>query len=114
MDLVNRSIAIIRPKQPYLDWIRTLPGPYFETLDDLRSQGRAMLLPEASSSEAAVISLKDHAEKLFEMELEAWSPTRLNWPEYRGFETYVEWFEVEIELLVIDSVDGQIQKQPYE
>jgi len=42
MDVLNRSVAIIRPKQAYLDWIHTLPGSYYETLEDLREQSRAV------------------------------------------------------------------------
>jgi hypothetical protein len=113
MDVLNRSVAIIRPKQAYLDWIRTLPGPYYETLEDLREQSRAVLIPETSSSEFAIEKLRDSAEQLFEMELEAWMPGKLSWPENRDFDTFVEWFDIEIHLLVIDSVSAEIQKEPY-
>jgi hypothetical protein len=113
VDVINRSVAIIRPKQPYLDWIRTLPGPYYETLEDLQEQCRAVLIPESSSPEAAMKMLGYSAEKLFEMELEAWTPEKRGWPKDRGFDTFVEWFDVEIHLLVIDSVDAEMCREPY-
>ncbi len=27
MDVINRAVAVIKPRQPYLDWAKSIPGP---------------------------------------------------------------------------------------
>ena len=113
MKVLDRSAVIIRPKQPYVDWANST-GPYNESLDDLSKQGRVVLVPEASSREEALARIAVLAEELFRMELEAWQPGKAGWPRRLDFETFSEWFEIEVQLMVIDSSDQPIQTEPFQ
>jgi len=44
---INRSIAIIKPKQTYIDWVNSQSAPEDQiTLDDVRDDCTAILVPE--------------------------------------------------------------------
>lgn len=50
MKTINRGVAIIKPKEPYLNWIRNLPDPDMEIgLKELRTDCTAVLVPEKDS-----------------------------------------------------------------
>jgi len=45
--MLNRSIIIIKVKEPFLNWLRSLPEPENEiTLDEINFENTAYLLPE--------------------------------------------------------------------
>jgi hypothetical protein len=51
MGLINRFVLVVRPRQPFADWVNTRPTkderPY--TLEDVRRIPMAYLIPETSS-----------------------------------------------------------------
>ncbi|MBF0289411.1 MAG: hypothetical protein HQM14_16465 [SAR324 cluster bacterium] len=48
---------------------------------------------------------------IFEMELESWYTVEECWPEKRNLQVIKEWFDVEIHQMIIDTVDGFIEKE---
>jgi hypothetical protein len=47
MDIINRSAIIVKPAQPFLEWLhRVDPTSAHLTLDDLRREPTIYLLPE--------------------------------------------------------------------
>ena len=114
MEVINRTVAIIKPRQPYLDWATSLPdAPTDLTLNDLRRDCTAILLPQADEpAEAEAFIARIYAD-LFEMELEAWSRDRRVWPVTRPYHTFREWFACEVHSTVLDSVGGRITREAY-
>ena len=114
MDVVNRAVAVIKPRQPYLDWATSIPGPADDvTLDELRIDCTAILIPDfddPAESEAFIAGL---AIDLFEMELDAWDRDPATWPEDRSYEAFQEWFDVEIHSIVLDTADDDITREPF-
>jgi hypothetical protein len=54
IDSINRSVAVIKPKQPFLDWLNALPDseqPF--TLTDLQTDCTVLLLPEFGNDHQA-------------------------------------------------------------
>lgn len=50
MYTINRSIAIIRPKQPFVDWVNELPDAEWKSsLSDFKNDCFALLIPEYNS-----------------------------------------------------------------
>jgi len=50
MYTINRSIAIIRPKRPFVDWANQLPDAEFKSsLDDFKTDCLAVLIPDYDS-----------------------------------------------------------------
>lgn len=105
MDIVNRSVAVIKPKKPFLDWLNTAPDNEVElTLDNIRADCNVLLLPDFDEPEEAVTYIDDLYEQLFEMELAAWYEDTQLWPKQRSLKLFWEWFDVELHSTVIDTV----------
>ncbi len=114
MDVINRAVAIIKPRQPYLDWAINLPdAPTDLTLDDLRRDCTAILLPEADELAEAEVFIARIYTAIFEMELEAWSRDRRVWPATRTYHTFREWFDLEVHSTVLDAASGRITHEAY-
>ena len=55
MYTINRSIAIIRPKQPFVDWANQLPDAELKSsLDDFKTDCLAILIPDYQTDEEAI------------------------------------------------------------
>ncbi len=73
MFIVDRSAAVLKPKQPFLDWLNNLPGnDIILSLDEVRSDCTVVLIPEVIEQEDGIARVDDIADKLFEMELSSW------------------------------------------
>ncbi|WP_410497967.1 hypothetical protein [Chitinibacter sp. S2-10] len=113
MFIVDRSAAIIRPKQAFLDWLNALPGnDVVLTLAEIRSDCTVILVPEASEPEDAIAFIDDIADKLFDQELASWVADDKLWPPKRTLKLFWEWFDAEIHLGVMDAVSDDIHNTP--
>lgn len=103
---VDRSIAIVQPKQPFLDWIESLPGSEIDiTLEQLRTDSTAYLIPDFEDLEDALSSLDKIHNKIFEAELAEWSDDEDSWPKHRTLKVFWEWFDVKLHSIVVDAVE---------
>ena len=113
MYFVDRSVAVIKPKEPFLNWLNNVPGNDTDlTLDSLRADCTVILLPEFTDPEEGVSRIDDMVEQLFKMELASWYEDEALWPADRSLKTFWEWFDVEIHSTVLDSVDEDIHNFP--
>ncbi|MBV8048294.1 MAG: hypothetical protein JO171_14140 [Paludibacterium sp.] len=109
MYFVDRSVAVIKPKQPFHQWLHALPDNDLDlTLDTLRSNCNAILLPDFDEPEQCIAYLDEIYEQLFQMELAGWCEDSALWPQDRSLKAFWEWFDVEIHSQVFDSVEGDI------
>ncbi len=70
MFIVDRSAAVLKPTQAFLDWLNNLPGnEVILTLDEIRSDCTVIMIPEVNDQEDGIAFIDDIADKLFEMEL---------------------------------------------
>lgn len=114
MKSINRNIVIIKPKEPLLDWLKSLPEPPAEfTLEFLRTDCLSFLIPETGSEKEALALLEKHFEKIFEAELMVWRTRDRNWPQNRTFSKFKDWFDMEFHSEVIDLVDVPIMKEGF-
>lgn len=116
MSLVNRSVVIIKPRQPYADWVNSLPEAGEErsepiTLEELHQDCTTLLAPEAATPADLQAFLEDIKIELFEMELETLTDNLLEWPRERTSELFDEWFELEIHTTVYDIVVGPLERE---
>ena len=113
MFIVDRSAALIRPKQPFLDWLNALPGNEVTlSLEDVRADCTVILVPEVSEPEDGISYIDDIADRLFEMELASWAEDESQWPAKRNLKLFWEWFDVEVHMGVMDSVSEDIHNTP--
>jgi hypothetical protein len=67
MNTVNRSALVVKPAQPFLDWLRRVdPTSTHLTLDELRLEPTIYLLPEWDTEDEALQLLAEVSHEIFE------------------------------------------------
>lgn len=115
MYTINRLIAIIKPKQPFLDWLESTPSWDLDlTLEYLREDCMALLIPEYGENEKALRYIERDCKWIFEMQLAGWYNDEAVWPEKRTLSVFRKWFDVEIHSLIYDVVEkGIVREEEY-
>jgi hypothetical protein len=103
---LNRSAVIVAPKQPFLDWLRSVdPSNLGLTMADVRGDPSVYLFPECNFDHELMEYLKASCTEIFEQELEGWDRVEENWPEDRSFTAFHRWFEYSIHWMIFDMAD---------
>lgn len=114
MYIIDRGVVTIKPKQPYLNWVKNLPDPDTKiTLEELRNDCDAFLVPENDSDPDGMKFIKANYGWLFESQLENWWRMEADWPATRDWKTFKEWFDIEFHSVVIDSADQPISRDEW-
>ena len=109
---IDRSVAIIRPKQPFLDWANQLPDAEGEvSLEDLKDDCTAILIAECNDVQAAKVLINEMALDFLESELFSWCTYQNWWPQDRTKEMFWDWFDVEFHSMVIDPYEDRIKRK---
>ena len=106
--VVERSIVVLKPKQPFLEWINTqlaTSGDTLLDLDSIRIDCNSYLIPEISELEDGISYVDDCFESLFQLELASWTEDESLWPNEMSLKIFWEWFDVEISPTLIDLTD---------
>ena len=103
MSEINRSLLILKPRQPFLDWAQTLNDRDKDlTLAELAEDSTAYLVPELWEDSDQNALLESSYDILFEEQLEGWWTDEAAWPRERNLKMFLDWFEVEFHSLVFD------------
>src|SRR6267378_1785592 len=106
MSEVNRSLMVVKPKQPFLDWARSLDDKAERLeLKDVRDDSTAYLIPEYETFEEQMDILEWCAGFVFDEELRSWCTDEDLWPVVRDAEIFLEWCDIEFHSLVFDLAD---------
>ncbi|SCK10438.1 VacJ [Vogesella sp. LIG4] len=111
---VNRSVAILKPRQPFLDWLQQLPGSLEGQLqlDELRRDCNALLIPAADDYASAEDFVRQHYRTLFGAELADWCDDDAFWPDMTP-QLFLQWFDVEIHSVLTDLVDFPLEREAF-
>ena len=106
MRQVNRSVVVIRPLQPYMDWCNSMPniektGKY--TLECAQEDCLALLVPMRVFMRSHAKWIDKIYKDIFEEMLNAWCTERALWPKDVTLPMFREWFKVEINSEVFDT-----------
>ncbi len=95
MKFVNRSYLIVKPRQPYIDWVRSFDDSV--EIDDLIIQKTIYLVdePEFDSPEEINNIIKKVCRDIFVSELEAWYTDKESFPKDMTYKAFKQWFDVE-------------------
>jgi hypothetical protein len=104
--MINRSVLIVRPKQPFLNWAEGLDDSGL--LPDVGGEQTVYLIPEFDGNEDAQAIIEKVYLEVFENELWGWHTDESAWPANRDFETFREWFTIELHSVVEDLCDYEI------
>ncbi len=112
---IDRTVAVLRPKQPLVDWLNALPDadrPY--TTEDFYTDCTVLLLPDIDNDLQALKFIKKIYKEIFERELDSFCTDPVYWPTNRDFKTFIKFYEVEFHSEVTDTVDKEIIKEQWE
>lgn len=105
---VERSVAIVKPKEPFLLWVNSSFDDLEValTLDSIRIDCNSYLIPEVNEIEDGVNFVDDKFAQLFALELSSWTEDKMLWPqEELTLKMFWEWFDVEIHAVTIDIAE---------
>ena len=112
MQSVNRTAVVIKPKQPFVDWLNSVPGEKSDyTLEKMSPEHTTYLIPEFFGPDEALACVKKIYSYIFEYELFGWYTDEELWPKKRTWEIFQKWFDIEMNSEVYDMVDGEIEKE---
>ncbi len=108
MHYINRSLAIIKPKRPFITWANSLPDADREfSPEAFLRDCTALLINEYETKREAKAHINEIWEDIFDDELYAWSTNEAWWPLHRTQKMFWQWFEVEFHSMVYDPyADG--------
>ena len=73
MHTIDRFVAVVKPKQPFLDWLESQPDWDLDmTLEELREDSNAYLIREYDSTDQAMRYIERNCKAIFEWELWNW------------------------------------------
>ena len=103
MKEVNRSLVVIKPKQPYVDWANSfMEEDQGQSIGSFHRDCNAYLIDEIEEDGDEERILKKVYRRIFEEELYAWMTDENVWPEKRDYPTFRAWFDVAFHNLVFD------------
>ena len=112
MESINRTAVVIKPKQPFIDWINSIPDEKIDfTLEQISADNITFLIPQYDNLEDSKKYIEKRFDQIFEWELFGWIVTEDLWPQKRTWKTFQDWFSIEINSEVFDLVDGEIEKE---
>lgn len=110
--MINRSAIAVRPRQPFLDWLKSVEQSNQElSLEGLEKT--IYLVPEYDEPDDAEKMLAEAWEGIFNQELFAWYTAEKLWPQDRSLEVFKMWFDYEHFDLVEDMVAGPVGEEDY-
>jgi hypothetical protein len=113
--ITNRYVAIIKPKQPLLDWLESQPDWDVDiTLEELRTDCGAFLIPGYPLLDQAKRYIERNHKTIFEWELYGWYTDESIWPDKRTLSVFRKWFDVEIHSMVVDMLNEHITREEVE
>jgi hypothetical protein len=109
---LNRSVAIIKPKKPFIDWVNSMPVPDLPIEEEFFSEDAlAVLIPEYDTLEEAREHIGNIWKDIFFNELWGWCTDEAQWPKRRTLKMFWQWFDVEFHSEVVDSCDEPIREE---
>lgn len=112
MQMVNRNSFVVKPKQPYVDWINALPDQDTPvSLAEIHRDCHTYLIPEMIGEEDAQEYIRAFKLEIFAIELDSWYRDPKTWPKKRTLAMFDDWFDLEFHSMIIDLYKKPIFKK---
>ena len=101
-DFLPRSMVVLRPREPYVQWAKTVEPDY--SLDKARRDDvLALMIPmQYGTAENSEEFIEANWQSFFGQMLAQIEPDRKRWPRQLSFAMMHEWFDVELCQAIID------------
>ena len=111
--MLNRSAIVVKPKQPFLDWLHTAdPTNHKLTLGHLAREPTIYLIPECDTEADIQEVLSELCEEIFAEQLAGWYRDEETWPRDRSFDVFCYWFELQHHSMLVDLSDEPLIDEP--
>jgi hypothetical protein len=107
--MINRSVLMVQPKQPFLDWASGLDDS--GVLPEVDGERAVYLIPSFEMDEEAWEIIEEIYPVVFESEFLGWHMDESAWPKGRDFAMFQEWFSIEFHSIVEDLCDYEILEE---
>lgn len=105
---INRNAITIKVRQPFIDWLQKIGNNTLFLPQN--EKDNVYLLEEKESKKDFESWLKMNFDKIFKLELSAWSEDKKSWPANRNYKMFREWFDVSFNSLVYDLESSPVSK----
>lgn len=106
--IVNRALLVVKAREPFLEWLGSLPGKEKVTLRDVNNDGPVYLTPEFNDSLQRDAFINEVYPDLFARQLLSWCSDDLKWPRNRTLALFHRWFKLEFHSTVEDIAECDI------
>ena len=112
MIAINRTVIVEMPGQAFLDWLqRADPTSGGLSVEDLRREPAACLLPECDNEEEARGHLEEVRGEVLQEQLTGWRRVPSPWPSGRDLDAFDRWFEWSFHSVVVDLCDDPLLRE---
>lgn len=108
MRTVNRSALIVRPREPYQQWVSGLNDGSADMTESIREECSVYLVSPDPREEEESAPIDLYYKRIFALELEAWHTDPSQWPPVRDYPTFKQWFDVEAQSIVADLESSRL------
>lgn len=109
--MINRCVLIVRAREPFLQWVKSLPNPANITLEQMNRDTSAYLLPEYEDNHERDDLVEQFFDVIFEEQLGGWWTKKSDWLSKRDLALFKKWFTVEFHSAVFDLADGPLEEE---
>lgn len=106
--MVNRGLVIATAKEPFREWLLSLPDPTDVSLEEINEDRTAYLIPEFEDDGQRDRILRKFFVTIFEDQLADWWTKETDWPQKRDLRTFRKWFDLQFHAVVEDLVDDML------
>ncbi len=109
----NRSALVVKPGQPFLDWLHAADPTSLElTLPDLTREPRIYLIPECETSEDVAECIAGNMRRDFYRPV-GWYTDTATWPEDCSYDVFCPWFDYRHHSTLVDLCQERLRAEVY-
>jgi len=108
---VNRQVAILKPREPFLEWLKTHNIFQKSSREDIEKDATVFLIPEFDFKQDSDNYIHSIFPDLFEMQLNEWNLDEELWPKNRNYDLFNKWFDLSYHSIVIDLSENDLNKK---
>ena len=110
MKIINRTLVLVTPKQPYIDWIRK-QGDEFKnySLEQSQNDGGAYLYEDFEPKKFPTL-IEQNFKLYFEDALSGHNIQKCKWPQERKLRDFYDWFCVTYHSVLEDMCDVELKQ----
>jgi hypothetical protein len=100
--MINRSVVIVKARQPFVNWLAMLPDSVAVCLEELNQEPNAYLIPEYEEEAEREGIMWNYSLEIFEQQIYEWSRDKNTWPAIMDYVAFKQWFQLEYAPFVFD------------